>query len=49
LPIPELAGRTLRLKDLSAPNSYERPGDDLLKRGLYVDLAGWKCHIFEVH
>jgi glycosidase len=49
LPIPELSGRTVRLKDLSAPNIYERPGDDLLERGLYVELAGWKCHIFEVH
>jgi hypothetical protein len=49
LPIAELAGRTVRLKDLSAPNIYERPGDDLLKRGLYVDLAGWKFHIFEMH
>jgi hypothetical protein len=49
LPIAALAGRTVRLKDLSAPNIYERPGDELLARGLFVELAGWKCHIFEVH
>ena len=48
LPIPALSGRMVRLKDLSDPNIYDRPGDDLLKRGLYVDLAAWKCHIFEV-
>ena len=48
LPFGELAGRTVRLKDLSGFNIYERPGDDLLQRGLYVDLAGWKCHVFEV-
>ena len=48
LPIDELAGRMVRLEDLSGPDSYDRSGDDLLKRGLYVDLAGWKYHIFEV-
>jgi hypothetical protein len=48
LPLGGLAGRTVRLKDLSDSNTYDRPGDDLLKRGLYVDLAGWKFHIFEV-
>jgi hypothetical protein len=48
LPIGELAGRSVRLQDLSGPNTYEWPGDDLLKRGLYVDLAGFRSHIFKV-
>jgi len=48
LPMPQLAGRTLRFRDLLAPVEYERPGDDLLQRGLYLDLPPWGHHLFEV-
>jgi hypothetical protein len=27
---------------------YQRDGDDLASRGLYLDLAGWGYHVFEV-
>jgi hypothetical protein len=48
LPLPELAGRQLRLRDLLGPAVYDRPGDDLLHRGLYLDLPPWGQHVFEV-
>jgi len=48
LPMPQLVGRRLRFKDLLVPAEYERQGDDLLKRGLYLDLAPWGRHLFEV-
>jgi hypothetical protein len=48
LPFPELAGRTLRFTDLLGAAVYERPGDDLLQRGLYLDLPSWGHHVFAV-
>jgi hypothetical protein len=48
LPFPDLRGRTVRLKDLTAPASYDRDGDDLLSRGLYLDLPPWSYHVFEM-
>jgi hypothetical protein len=48
LPWPELAGRDWRLRDLLGDAVYERPGDDLLARGLYLDLPPWGHHVFEV-
>jgi glycosidase len=47
LALPQLAGRTLRLTDLLGPAEYERAGDDLLQRGLYLDLPPWGYHLFE--
>lgn len=48
LPFPELAGRTVRLKDLLGPAEYERRGDDLVSGGLYLDLPAWGHHVFTV-
>jgi len=48
LPWPELAGRDWRLRDLLGDAAYDRPGDDLLARGLYLDLPPWGHHLFEV-
>jgi glycosidase len=48
LPGAELKGRTLRLRDLLGPAEYERPGNDLVQRGLYLDLPAWGHHLFEV-
>ena len=48
LPFAELAGQRLQLQDLLGPAVYERPGDDLLGRGLYLDLPPWGHHLFEV-
>ena len=27
---------------------YDRDGDDLLARGLYLDMPAWGYHVFEV-
>jgi glycosidase len=48
LPFPDLAGRAVRLKDLTGPASYDREGSDLASRGLYLDLSPWGYHVFEM-
>ncbi|MDM0019132.1 alpha-amylase family glycosyl hydrolase [Variovorax saccharolyticus] len=48
LPFPQLAGSVLRLRDLLGTAVYDRPGDDLLSRGLFLDLPPWGHHAFEV-
>ena len=34
------------LRDLMSDARYEREGDDLLNRGLYLDLSAWGFHVF---
>jgi hypothetical protein len=48
LPLSNLAGRTVRLKDMMGPASYDRDGSDLASRGLYLDMAPWSYHVFEL-
>jgi hypothetical protein len=36
------------LKDFMSTACYERDGDDLLSRGLYLDVPAWGYHVFEV-
>jgi hypothetical protein len=48
LPSPELIGRAVRLKDLMGAASYNRTGDDLASRGLYLDMPAWGYHVFEL-
>jgi hypothetical protein len=48
LPFADLAGRAVRLRDLMSPAVYERDGNDLLARGLYLDLPPWGRHVFEL-
>jgi len=38
----------VRLKDLMRPASYDRDGDDLVSRGLFLDLLPWSYHVFEM-
>jgi hypothetical protein len=47
-PFSETAGKTVRLRDLLNPVVYDRSGDDLLARGLYLDVPAWAYHVFEV-
>ena len=45
----DLAGRTWLLHDLMNPTTrYERDGDELARRGLYLDMPAWGHHVFEV-
>jgi alpha amylase-like protein len=48
IPFEELTGHTARLKDLMGEASYERDGNDLVSRGLYLDLPPWGYHVFEL-
>jgi hypothetical protein len=48
LPWPDLRGRRFRLRDLLGEASYDRDGDDLARRGLYLDVHAWQAHVFEV-
>jgi len=48
LPFAQLAGKSLVFRDLLGPAKYLRSGDDLLQRGLYLDLPPWGHHLFEV-
>ena len=46
LPFGDLARRQWRLQDQLGPASYERDGDDLLARGLYLDAPPWQASVF---
>jgi len=48
LPFAEIAGRSVRFKDLMGPESYDRSGDEVLSRGLYLDLQPWGYHVFQI-
>jgi len=48
LPFLDLAGRTVQLKDLTGPASYERDGNNLHSEGLYLDMPAWGYHVFEM-
>jgi hypothetical protein len=43
-----LAGKPLRLVDLIDDHVYDRSGDELTGRGLYIDLPAYGYHLFEV-
>jgi Alpha amylase, catalytic domain len=48
LPLPDLNGRTVRFKDLMSPAGFDRAGNDLVSRGLFLDMPPWGHHVFEM-
>jgi hypothetical protein len=48
LPFSELRGRQVRFEDRLSAAVYERQGDEVIERGLYLDVGPWGCHVFEV-
>jgi hypothetical protein len=48
LPFADLAGKTWQLRDKISAASYDWNGDDLLGRGLYLDMTPWSASIFAV-
>jgi hypothetical protein len=48
LPFPALRGHPWRLRDLLGDSAYDRDGDDLQARGLYLDLPPWKASVFSL-
>lgn len=47
LPVENLHGKLVVLRDLMGPQAYERNGDEISSRGLYLDLPAWGYHVFE--
>jgi Alpha amylase, catalytic domain len=48
LPFPDLAGQQWRVRDLMGDTQYERDGNDLQSRGLYLDVPPWHYHAFAI-
>jgi len=48
LPFRDLAGRKWRLEDQLGTETYDRDGDDLTKRGLYLDALAWQACAFSL-
>ena len=48
LPFADLADRSARLADLMSSALYDRNGDEILSRGLFLNLPPWGYHVFEV-
>lgn len=48
LPFGELNGRRFLLRDIMSTEAYDRSGDELTGRGLYLDVPAWACHVFDV-
>ena len=48
IPFADLGGRAVELVDLLGPARYQRAGDELASRGLYLDLPAWAYHVFEL-
>ncbi len=46
LPFGELGGVHWCLRDVLGTAAYERDGDDLTSRGLYLDVPPWQFHAF---
>jgi glycosidase len=43
-----LRGRPWHLRDQMSRAWFEREGDELLERGLYLDMPAWGYHVFDV-
>ena len=48
LPWNDVSGRTWHLADRLGADRYDRNGDDLAARGLYLDMPAWGHHVFEI-
>ncbi len=48
LPFANLAGNLWQLQDQLRQASYDWNGDDLLGRGLYLDMAPWQASVFSL-
>jgi hypothetical protein len=44
----DVAGQDVTLEDTLSGDTYTRSGDELAATGLYVDLAPWGCHLFQL-
>ena len=47
-PFADLGHHLWRLEDVLGTATYEREGDDLLVRGLYLDVSPWRASVFSL-
>jgi hypothetical protein len=45
----DLSGHRWELRDELAEFTYERDGDELQTRGLYLDVPAWQVHVFSLN
>lgn len=48
LPFPDLAGRSIQLRDLMGPEIYQRGGSEMVGAGLFIDHAPWQINLFQL-
>ncbi|MEI8045861.1 MAG: alpha-amylase family glycosyl hydrolase [Bacteroidota bacterium] len=48
LPFEYSSGATIRFVDLMSSDFYDRESDELLSRGLFLDLPAWGYNVFEI-
>jgi hypothetical protein len=48
VPLSGVESRVVSFMDLMSPAIYDRCADDILTRGLYLDLPPWGYHVFDV-
>jgi hypothetical protein len=48
IPLRNLQEQRLRLQDLLGDARYDRDGNELESRGLYLDVHPWQAHVFSV-
>jgi hypothetical protein len=48
LPLPEIKNRSVLLEDSLGSARYVRDGNELLERGLYLDMQPWSYHVFSL-
>jgi hypothetical protein len=48
LPLADLAGSQWRLRDMMGSEIYDRDGNDLQSRGLFLDMLPWQTAVFSL-
>jgi hypothetical protein len=48
LPIPDLAGGAWHLQDQMSSATYDRDGNELTARGLFLDMSPWQVAVFSL-
>jgi hypothetical protein len=48
LPFDEICGHTISLQDMVSSAVYERDGNELRSRGLYLDMPPWSYRVFKL-
>jgi hypothetical protein len=48
LPFPDLAGQSVRFRDLMSIVVYDCEGSELLSKGVYLNVPEWGYHIFKI-